>query len=159
MQHVEIERKYLLDRMPAIPAGAELWRIEQGYLSPGPGRLRRVRLADGSVVCTHTVKTGKGVVREETERTIPEGEFEKMWPQTAGRRLRKNRYRVAYGGMTWEIDEFEGLNLVLAEIELDRADATVSFPAWLKPHVIKDVTDDPAFTNASIAERLSRLEG
>ena len=62
---VEIERKYVLDTMPALPDGARRVEIEQGYVrgDGAPERLRRSKRADGSVVCTHTVKEGRGLVR------------------------------------------------------------------------------------------------
>jgi CYTH domain-containing protein len=41
--------------------------------------------------------------------------------------------------------------LVLAELELDHADAVVEFPPWLAPYVLREVTDDRAFTNWQLA--------
>jgi CYTH domain-containing protein len=29
-------------------------------------------------------------------------------------------------------------------------------PAWLAPVLVREVTDDPAFTNAAIAQRIGR---
>jgi len=156
---LEIERKYLLSGRPAIPEGAEIWRIEQGYLSgPGPtavagGRIRRVLMSDGTIVCTHTIKQGLGVVRSEQERAISNQQFESQWPATAGKRLRKTRYRVREKDRVWEIDVFDRMDLVLAEVELPAADAAVVFPQWLEPHVVCEVTDDPKYTNAGIASR------
>ena len=65
------------------------------------------------------------------------------------RRVAKTRFTIEEpSGATWEIDRFADRELVLAEIELERADTPVSFPRWLAPHVEREVTDDPAFTNA-----------
>jgi adenylate cyclase len=162
---LEIERKYLLNGVPRMPMVKEIWRIEQGYL-PEPrsvdpqtqamtgGRLRRITHDDSSVTCFHTIKSGIGMVRGEVEREISPEEFDHLWPATQGFRLTKTRYRVPEGDYLWEIDVFDGIDLFLAEIELDSADAQVSFPAWLKPHVLRDVTDDPAYTNASIAAKI-----
>jgi len=63
--------------------------------------------------------------------------------------IEKLRYRVPYGGHTWEVDEFAGENapLVVAEVELDRIDAEVSLPSW----VGLEVTYDPRYTNAALA--------
>jgi len=168
-EQVEIERKYLLNGMPVLPRElkVEIWRIEQGYLQPAKGaaealargRLRRTRHEDGFIRHYHTVKDGVGLVRTETEREINAREFEANWPRTMGRRLKKVRYRLNVGELLWEIDEFDGIDLVLAEVELPKADHAVEIPAWLKPHVVREVTDDPVYTNASIAFRLigSRL--
>lgn len=156
---VEIERVFLLSAVPpAMPAG-EAWRIEQGYLPPaaesGPGalegRLRRIERSDGSVRYVHTLKRGVGLVREEVEREIDRGAFEREWPRTAGRRLRKERTRVAAAGYVWEIDRFVGLPVVLAECELPAVDAPLAIPDWLAPVVVREVTDDPAYRNSALA--------
>jgi adenylate cyclase len=170
---LEIERKFLLDRLPDIPRGADVWQIDQGYLAPpeqtaaaldvgliamqpAVGRIRRIVFADGSIICTHTIKTGAGLVRSETERTISIEQFEQLWPQTVGSRLRKRRHRVHHDHSVWEIDDFEDTNLVLAEIELDAPDAAVHCPPWLEAHIVREVTDDPQYTNFAIAQRIGR---
>ncbi len=161
---LEIERTFLLDSMPSLPAGARVLRIEQGYLPERPGRrrdplaegrLRRTVHPDGAVVCTHTLKHGKGLVRREVERTIPADEFERRWPRTAGRRLTKTRHCVPEGDLLWEIDRYDGLDLVLADVELPTPETRVTLPAWLAPHVIRDVTDEPEYRNYRIALRIS----
>lgn len=173
---IEIERKYLLDRLPAIPAGAVRWRIEQGYLAPsklnlestataprvgdaefGYGRLRRVTLDDGSIICTHTVKSGVGVQRAEREREITLAEFARHWPRTEHRRLRKTRWRIPHGGVIWEIDDLENGWIALAEVELETPDQPVAPPQWLAPHIVREVTDDPAYTNSALSERVTSV--
>lgn len=156
---VEIERVFLLASMPpGMPAG-EVWRIEQGYLPAAAGgaagalegRLRRVVHGDGSMTHVHTVKRGFGLVRQEEERTIDAAAFEREWPRTAGRRLRKERTRVRCDGLTWEIDRFEGLPVILAECELPSPDAPLEVPPWLAPVLVREVTDDPAYRNSALA--------
>lgn len=166
-QHLEIERRFLLDRLPPIPRGAQALRIEQGYLAaaaPGAGapgyeagRLRRITAADGAMTCWHSIKTGVGAVRTEIERAISPQEFEQHWPRTIGRRLRKTRYRVSDHGLAWEIDDFEQFRLRLAEVELPSADAPATIPPWLAPHIVREVTDVRCYTNANIATVLGAL--
>jgi CYTH domain-containing protein len=151
---LEIERKFLLNRLPAMPDRAVAYRMEQGYLPDDPGRLRRTVGPDGSQACTLTVKTGHGLVRREDEQTISEQEFSKRWPDTAGRRLSKTRYRIDEGGVVWEIDRYHDLDLVLAEVELPSAEATITVPDWLRPHVVREVTDEPQYQNYELALRL-----
>ncbi len=153
---LEIERTFLLDGLPALPDHAAAHRIEQGYFSDRPGRLRRNVAPDGSVECTHTVKKGSGLVREERERIITEKEFEQGWPLTEGRRLLKTRYVIDEGDFTWEIDAYHDLNLVLAEVELTAADIEVTPPEWLAPHIVRDVTAEIEFQNYELALRLSK---
>jgi CYTH domain-containing protein len=150
--NLEIERKYLLSGLPEQVRGAESLEIEQGYL-PGSTlreRLRRSTSARG-VRFTRTVKLGTGVVRAEFEEELPEAEFTRLWPLTAGARLRKRRHRVPDGALVWEIDEFLERPLVLAEIELPTAQTEVAIPAWLEPWVVREVTDEAAYTNLRLA--------
>ncbi len=164
----EIERKYLLDGPPPMPPHAESHRIEQGYLAPPPedpsvpvedeagvprfGRLRRTVAPDGTETLTHTVKRGRGLVREERERTIGRPAFDAAWPRTEGHRLRKTRHVVREAtGLAWEIDVFEDRPLVLAEVELPAIGTEAPPPAWLAPHVVREVTDDPAYANSALA--------
>ena len=152
---LETERKFLLDRLPALPDRAEPHRMEQGYLADGPGRLRRAVGPDGAPVYTLTVKTGLGLVRREDERTISAQEFSELWPRTANRRLAKTRYRVEDGGLVWEIDRYHGLDLVLAEVELPSAETKIAVPGWLHLHIVREVTDEPQYQNYEIALRIA----
>ena len=78
---LEIERKYLLDRLPDLPSEIETLHIEQGYLpdedtAPNSplqhhvGRLRQVKHADGSMHYWHTIKRGEGLVRDGRQRLV-----------------------------------------------------------------------------------------
>lgn len=164
---LEIERVFLLARMPDLPPDAQVdvVRIEQGYLPDdearrGPdlpeGRLRRTTRADGRVRCFHTVKKGAGLVRTEEERELTLDEFERLWPATAGRRLSKTRHAVRVGDLTWEVDRFDGLDLVLAEVELPDPSHPARLPPWLAPHVVREVTEEPEYRNYALALRLGR---
>ncbi len=156
MSHLEIERTYLLDGLPDLPADARAYRLEQGYFADEPGRVRRSVAPDGTVTYTHTVKTGRGLVRRETERRLSPDEFETLWPRTAGRRLAKTRSCINDGNLVWEIDDYDGIELVLADVELPSPDTTVIIPPWLAAHVIREVTDEPKYRNHEIALRMMR---
>ena len=149
--NLEIERKYLLSGLPTFPAPIDTLEIEQGYL-PGVARLRHQRSATGTEKFFHTVKHGVGVQRMELEKEIARAEFERLWPETMGRRVRKRRYVVANGDDHWEIDEFLDRELVLAELEFDDPEHEVEIPGWLRPVLVRDVTDEPEYTNRSLAK-------
>jgi CHAD domain-containing protein/CYTH domain-containing protein len=149
---LEVERKYLLRELPpAANQGASL-EIQQGYL-PGTRLIERLREVrnDGQLAWFRTVKSGAGLSRVELEEETTRDVFESVWPLTAGRRVRKRRWRVPAGDLTWEIDEFLDRDLVLAEVELPTADTRVDLPDWLAPYVVRDVTLEPEFTNARLA--------
>ena len=135
----EVERKFLLTGLPTLPGGESPVEIEQGYL-PGERLIERVR----------RIRSDEG---EELVRTEPVSAdvFDQLWPLTEGRRLRKRRYRVSDGDLTWEIDEFLDRDLVLAEVELAGRPVDVEVPAWLQPHVDREVTEDEAYSNLRLA--------
>jgi CHAD domain-containing protein/CYTH domain-containing protein len=148
----EVERKFLLTGLPTLPGGESPVEIEQGYL-PGERlieRVRRIRSDEGEEL-VRTVKEGSGLTRLEVEEPVSADVFDQLWPLTEGRRLRKRRYRVPDGDLTWEIDEFLDRDLVLAEVELAGRPGDVEVPAWLQPHVDREVTEEEAYSNLRLA--------
>jgi CYTH domain-containing protein len=150
---VEIERKFLLSALPRMPQALDVVEIDQGYI-PGTNvleRLRRQRSRDGTVRYFRTVKLGSGLERLEFEDETDAQTFEHLWLLTEGQRLQKRRYMVPAGDLTWEVDEFTDRRLHLAEVELPERDTQVIVPDWLKPVVVRDVTDERRYTNRSLA--------
>ena len=128
---LEIERKFLLDGQPDLPADAVSSRIliSQGYL-PGKTiteRLRRAQTGE-SVSYWRTIKMGHGLKRVELEDEIEQGLFDQLWPATEGKRLSKVRSKVRAESHVWEIDSFTDRALVLAEVEMKSVDEKVAIP-------------------------------
>ena len=176
-RHIEVERKWLLHRLPDRLLGTpdpECTRLEirQGYLPPvSPdepawseasrasehevptvGRIRAIESDRGNRY-VHTLKSGSGLVRHEFEREISEEAFQAAWSATAGRRLAKTRWRVPEGEVCWEIDRISGLDVVLAEVECASIElaSSVTLPEWLAAVVDREVTEEDRFTNAEMA--------
>ena len=149
---LEIERKYLLHAIPPRLESEPFVRIDQGYL-PGQRLHERVRRkrAESGTTYFRTIKLGSGVSRIEVEETCDEKLFGKLWALTRGHRVQKKRYAIAADDLTWEIDVFTDRELVLAEVELDRADRVPPLPAWLAPFVVREVTDESAYVNLNLA--------
>jgi len=150
----EIERKYLLRGLPADVSQHAFVLIDQGYI-PGTAVRERVRRTqDGSTLrYFRTIKVGTGIERFEFEEETTDTFFVAVWPLTEGHRIRKRRYMIPNGERTWEIDEFLDRDaLVLAEIELERADEPVTPPPAIAAMIVREVTDEPGFSNY----RLSR---
>ncbi len=149
---IENERKYLLSGVPPRAAEVSPVHIAQGWL-PGERvreRIRRVSGVEGDRYW-RGIKQGAGPQRLESEEEIGREVFEAFWPLTEGRRLDKRRHRVNDGHLTWEIDDFEGRDLVVAEVELPAQDVEAAFPDWLRPFVVRDVTEEPAYLNYNLA--------
>ena len=144
---MEIERKFLVDDLPPLE-GTDHDEIEQGYLSLGQGGVRLRRRGDRRRL---TVKRGEGLSREEVEIDLDEGQFETLWPQTEGRRVRKRRHLLEHGDLTIELDVFAGdlEGLVVAEVEFGSEDEARAFepPSWFG----REVTGVPEYLNESLA--------
>ncbi|MCP3920430.1 MAG: CHAD domain-containing protein [bacterium] len=158
----EIERKYLLSRLPDFgelrAAGVEVTalEIEQGWL-PGTRLNERIRrtsapgAAEEESSWYRTVKLGTGIRRVEIEEPATRHVFETLWPLTLGRRVRKTRYRVRVGELCWEIDEFRDRDLLLAEVELTNVEEQPELPAWLAGCCKREVTGDGTYQNLNLA--------
>jgi CYTH domain-containing protein len=136
-----------------VAAAAPWVDIDQGYL-PGERileRVRRIRSEGGETRYFRTVKLGAGVQRFEFEEEATELFFTTVWPLTRGHRVQKRRYTIVTDGAEWVVDEFVDRQLVLAEIELDSANAVVRVPEWLSAVLDRDVTDESNYTNYRLA--------
>jgi len=148
---VEVERKYLLAERPEWLQTHESGRLEQGYLALDPaGAEVRVRRKGAKHVLT--VKTGAGLARGEEEVELAAADFDRLWPLTEGRRVVKTRYLVPLdGGLTAEVDVYEGAldGLLTAEVEFADEAAARAFaaPAWMG----EDVTGDQRYANQRLA--------
>lgn len=148
---VEIERKFLVadDRWRAAATGSV--RYQQGYLSRSPTSAIRVR-SDGARACLNIKGTTDGITRLEFEYEIPLADADELLARIALRPLIvKTRHYVDVAGRRWEIDVFEAENagLVVAEVELESADAALVLPPW----VGREVSADPRYYNSSLSER------
>jgi len=144
---IEIERKFLVrdDSWRGRSTGC---RLRQGYLSTTADRSVRVRVAADKAYLTVKGKT-VNAARTEYEYPIPLQDACVMLDELCERPLiEKTRYRIDYGGLTWEIDVFEGDNagLVIAEVELDSVDQVVPMPVWAG----EEVTGDCRYYNSSL---------
>ncbi len=102
-----------------------------------------------------TIKRGQGIIREEIEKPIAKSEFYAMMDQREGELIEKYRYTFRYKKHTYEMDEFEGhlKGLLYLENEFDSLEAAQEFtpPKKIQKFILDEVTDDPAFTNRSLA--------
>jgi adenylate cyclase len=155
---VEIERKFLvrLDLWPGASVVATRTRYQQGYLSRERGRTVRVRRAGDRAFLTIKGES-VALVRPEFEYEIPLADAEPLLAMCEAPLIDKHRHVVVHEGHTWEVDEFLGANagLLVAEIELERADEEFSRPAW----VGEEVTDDRRYLNANLVEHPFTLWG
>lgn len=148
----EIERKFLLSSAPSPPPEdvIKAYGYSQGYV---PGNLIKERV---TVIYSTTnrylraVKIGSGLERLEFNEEISEPLFQSLWDLTKKRRIHKHRTVIKshdkrVSNLYWEVDRYKDRELHVAEIEIPNAAHQIVIPKWLKPLIIREVTEEKAF--------------
>lgn len=155
----EIERKFLI-RYPDIQRLEEMpncRRVEiiQTYLKSDDGSETRVRQrgANGHYIYYLTTKKPiSDIKRVEIERRLTKDEYLDclMNADSSRHSIRKTRYCLTYENQYFEIDIYPfWQDQAILEIELKDEQEEVKIPDFLK--IIKEVTDDDAYKNVSLA--------
>jgi len=146
----EIERKFLLKRLPEKLNRSRRYIIAQGYLATEPAG-RQVRLRKKGNTASLTFIVGRGAHREEREIKLSPKQFAALWPATAGRRLSKLRYEIPWKNLLIEIDIYRGRHagLVVAEVEFPDRVMCRKFkpPPWFG----REVTGEKRYSNVRLA--------
>ncbi|MDX2240807.1 MAG: CYTH domain-containing protein [Leptolyngbyaceae cyanobacterium bins.302] len=145
----EIERKFLVvgDEWRTLGKGTIYC---QGYLASEPGRTVRIRIVGEQGFLTIKGAT-TGITRLEFEYAIPVEDARMMLETMCDRPfIQKTRYKISWGSLLWEVDEFAGENqgLILAEVELQDAEQAIDLPTWIG----EDVSHDPRYYNSNLAK-------
>ena len=122
---MEIERKFLVKKLPDRLKDFPSCEIEQAYLNRRP--VLRIRKADTRYILT---MKGDGVLaHEEYELLMDEESYRHLLTKADGRIITKRRYKIPYQGYTIELDIFSGCmeGLVLAEVEFPSVEEAESF--------------------------------
>lgn len=133
---MEIERKYLIERLPSQLDIQKTHKIEQGYLSTDP--VLRIRQEDDQYILTY--KSKGLMVREEYNLPLTREAYEHLKQKIDGRLIRKIRHVILLsGGLFAELDIFQGdlAPLMLAEVEFPDENAANAFipPLWFGTEV------------------------
>ena len=145
---MEIERKFLVSRLPDALEKCRRVRMEQAYVSTDP--VIRIRRAGERYVLTCK---GRGLLaREEFELDMAPEAYRRLLAKADGLRIVKDRYRVPLGEYVAELDIFAPPLAPLALVEVEfptEADAENFMPPdWFG----REVTHDPAYTNAALSQ-------
>lgn len=145
----EIERKFLVTgdawRSGAVGSNA----LRQGYLSTSAKATVRIRIYDDTRAVLTLKGPTSGISRAEFEYDVPLADGRALLQMSSPNVVEKRRFLVPHGGLTWEVDVFEGahLGLVMAEVELSHADQAVDLPDWAG----QEVSHDDRYANASLS--------
>ena len=145
---MEIERKYLLKKLPDNVDTYRHRHLEQGYLCTAP--VVRIRKDDDRYELTY--KSGGMMVRQEYNLLLTKDSYEHLKNKIDGRLISKKRYMIPYEKYMIELDVFENdlAPLVLAEVEFETEEEANSFtpPEWFG----KDVTLSNAYHNSVLSQ-------
>ena len=139
---MEIERKYLIAKLPDHLEQYEHLEIEQAYL------------------CTSPMLNSTAIHNREEEFQLSEESYNRLLAKCDSGHVAKTRYRIdlakqtgnaSYTGLTAELDVFHGRHegLLLVEVEFPNTESANSFtpPDWFG----EDVSSDPCFRNSFLA--------
>ncbi len=142
---MEIEKKFLIDKLPEDIKLYPFNLIEQAYLCTSP--VVRIRRENDNYYMTYK---GKGLmVREEYNLPLNKKAYEHLLRKADGNIISKKRYLIPFKDKyTIELDVFDGIfkGLLLAEVEFTSENEANNFipPAWFG----KDVTYDGKYHNS-----------
>ena len=144
---MEIEKKFLINKMPDNLESFVHSEIEQAYLCAAP--VIRVRKKDEDYILTY--KSRGMMIRQEEEFQLDKEAYLHLLKKADGRVITKTRYFIPYENWTIELDVFHGEMepLVMAEVEFETEAEIAGFvpPKWFGA----DVTFDPRYHNVNMA--------
>ena len=146
---MEIERKFLISRLPENLESYPSHLLEQAYLCTEP--VVRVRRSDDEYILTYK---GKGLMsREEYNLPLTAESYEHLKVKADGNIIRKRRYLIPLDcGLTAELDVFEPpfQSLVLAEVEFSSEEEARAFlpPDWFG----EEVTWSTKYHNSTLSQ-------
>ena len=161
---MEIEHKYLIEKIPENLDTYKKKEIEQGYLNRSP--VLRIRKSNDDYIFTYKIKKGPEkenapVVNEEIEAPLTEAAYLHLREKVDGNVIIKTRYIIPYTNnkkkYKIELDVFHGKleGLVFAEFEFESLKDADEFvkPDWFG----KEVSSDKRYRNGflSVQEDLS----
>ena len=150
---MEIERKYLIDKLPFDVTAYPSHKIEQAYLNTEP--VVRVRRQDETYYLTYK---SKGLMaREEYNLPLTKEAYEHLKPKADGIVISKVRYVIPEkDGLSIELDVFKAPyeGLLLAEVEFPTEEAAHAYqpPKWFG----EDVTYSTEYHNSTLSKGKKR---
>ncbi len=143
----EIERKFLIKKLPENLNQYPFHVMQQGYLNTDP--VVRVRKEDDSCYLTYK---GRGFLeREEYNLPLTEEAYLHLIKKADGKIIGKRRYLIPFGKYTIELDLFEEpfKPLIIAEVEFESVEEANAFigPDWFA----EDVTGDYHYSNSYLS--------
>ncbi len=159
---LEIEKTFLVKKIPTDLAKFESFKIKQGYISTDDSVIR-VRSKGNKFELTKKWRINPSDHRrqEEINVSLTEGEFKKLW-QLVDKFVEKTRYLIPLDkGLTAELDIFEGLmeGHAVVEVEFKNEREMDSFkkPDWFGEDISQDDVGSSNFLSGKSFEQIKSL--
>lgn len=150
----EIERKYLLKKVPSNVKWNFIYEIKQYYVSDYRIRIQ-TNTETGETKWYYNQKTATDdpMVYKEVDREITYDDFWKYISNRESKIIHKTRYVKYFGddGLKVEVDDFQEMKLVIAEVEIPSVDFQFELPKYIKNDLILEVTRYAEFKNRRLA--------
>ena len=145
---MEIERKFLIKKLPDNLTSYKARKIEQAYLCTDP--VVRVRRDNDDYYLTY--KSKGMIVREEYNLPLTKEAYGHLLAKADGNIITKTRYEIPEkDNLTIELDVFEGKfdGLVLAEVEFASEEEALGYipPEWFG----EDVSNSTKYHNSTLS--------
>lgn len=145
---MEIERKFLIKKLPDNPTSYKARKIEQAYLCTDP--VVRVRRDNDDYYLTY--KSKGMIVREEYNFPLTKEAYGHLLAKADGNIITKTRYEIPEkDNLTIELDVFEGKfdGLLLAEVEFASEEEALGYipPEWFG----EDVSNSTKYHNSTLS--------
>ena len=149
---MEIERKFLVERLPENLVQYPHIEIEQGYLCTSPTvRVRKAGDVFWLTVKERALSTSTAIHNREEEFRLDEEAYNRLKSKCDGRMVLKTRDKIPVGDLTAELDIFHGHHegLRIVEVEFPSTESADAFdaPQWFGA----DVSNDRRYTNSYLA--------
>ena len=145
---MEIERKFLIKKLPDNLTSYKARKIEQAYLCTDP--VVRVRRDNDDYYLTY--KSKGMIVREEYNLPLTKEAYGHLLAKADGNIITKTRYEIPEKeNLTIELDVFEGKfdGLLLAEVEFASEEEALGYipPEWFG----EDVSNSTKYHNSTLS--------
>ena len=145
---MEIERKFLIKKLPDNLTSYKARKIEQAYLCTDP--VVRVRRDNDDYYLTY--KSKGMIVREEYNFPLTKEAYGQLLAKADGNIITKTRYEIPEkDNLTIELDVFEGKfdGLLLAEVEFASEEEALGYipPEWFG----EDVSNSTKYHNSTLS--------
>lgn len=154
---MEIEKKYLVSKLPDNLSDYTAFELEQCYLCSNP--TIRIRKKNEDYILTYknrvkpSVEDDRLCVSDEVELPLTKESYEHLRQKADGKQITKTRYLIPYEGYRIELDVFHGdyEGFYLAEVEFETEEQSTRFlpPEWFG----KDISGDYHYTNSYLSSR------